>query len=244
LKKRIIIEKTIVRRRLFVSHLLNDINAMNAFGRQLLSENRNALRTFDQAAQAIVARIHRAFLTETGAPLFALVRIFRFSRADQVPSAWQIAAEPHDVLLSLAGSYGDLPEWCHPEQSKHHKVISLSTQMTAMMREAFRQLGIQPQLVAQGEPVQQVMSADLRRFYVPEALNSPFIPDQEQFVKPYGIRSVVGVGSQFVSGSAYMLIAFSKVFISDAQSWNFTALAPFTATLLAIYDAKEPLWSF
>ena len=114
-----------------------------------------------------------------------------------------------------------------------------------MMREAFRQLGIQPQLEARNEPpVQQVMSADLRRFYVPEALNSPFIPDQEQFVKPYGIRSVVGVGSQFVSGSAYMLIAFSKVFINDAQSWNFTALAPFTATLLAIYDTKVPLWSF
>jgi hypothetical protein len=228
-----------------MSHLLEDMDAMNEFGRQLLSENREALQTFDQAAQAIVERVYRAFRTEAGAPIFALVRIFRFSRADQVPSAWRTAAEPTDVLLSLAGSYGDLPEWCHPEQSKHHKVISLSKQMTAMMREAFRQLGIQPQLEARNEPpVQQVMSADLRRFYVPEALNSPFIPDQEQFVKPYGIRSVVGVGSQFVSGSAYMLIAFSKVFINDAQSWNFTALAPFTATLLAIYDTKVPLWSF
>ena len=109
-----------------MSHLLEDINAMNDFGRQLLSENREALQTFNQAAQAIVERVYRAFRTEAGAPIFALVRIFRFSRADQVPSAWRTAAEPTDVLLSLAGSYGDLPEWCHPEQSKHHKVISLS----------------------------------------------------------------------------------------------------------------------
>lgn len=227
-----------------MSHLLNDVNAMNDFGRKLLSEYRSALHTFDQAAQAIVERVYHAFQTESGAPIFALVRVFRFSRADQVPSAWQVRAAPEDVLLSLAGSYGDLPEWQRPALSQHHKVVSLSTQATAMMREAFRQLGIQPQLSAQGEPVQQVMSADLRRFYVPEALNSPFIPDQEQFVKPFGIRSVVGVGSQFASGSAYMLIAFSKVFINDEQSWNFTALAPFTATLLAIYDAREPLWSF
>lgn len=228
-----------------MSHLaLNDISAMNEFGRQLLSDYRSSLHTFDQAAQATVERIHQTFRTEDGATIFALVRIFRFSRADQVPSAWQVSAQPTDVLLSLAGSYGDEPAWCHPDQSQHHKVVPLSTHATPMMHEAFRQLGIQPQLGVPGEPVQQIMSADLRRFYVPEALDSPFIPDQEQFVKPYGIRSVVGVGSQFVSGSAYMLIGFSKQFIDDQQSLNFTALAPYVATLLAIYDTKVPLWSF
>jgi hypothetical protein len=44
-----------------MNHLLEDMDAMNDFGRQLLSENREALQTFDQAAQAIVERVYRAF---------------------------------------------------------------------------------------------------------------------------------------------------------------------------------------
>lgn len=223
---------------------LNDIATMNDFGRQLLSDYRSSLQTFDQAAQTIVERIYQTFRTPQGDPIFALLRIFYLARPDHVPNAWRVSADPTDVSLSLAGSYGDEPAWCHPDQSRQHKVVLLSSQATPMMLEAFRQLGIQPQLGAQGEPAQQIMSADLRRFYVPEALGSAFIPDQEQFVKPYGIRSVVGVGSQFVSGNAYMLIGFSKQFIDDQQSLNFTALAPYVATLLAIYEAKEPLWSF
>ncbi len=223
---------------------LNDIATMNEFGRQLLSDYRSSLQTFDQAAQAIVERIHQTFRTPQGDSIFALVRIFYLARPAHAPNAWRVSADPTDVLLSLAGSYGDEPAWCHPTQSQQHKTVLLSTQATPMMLEAFRQLGIQPRLGAQGEPAQQIMSADLRRFYVPEALGSPFIPDQKQFVKPYGIRSVVGVGSQFVSGNAYMLISFSKQFIDDQQSLNFTALAPYVATLLAIYEAKEPLWSF
>ncbi len=223
---------------------LNDIHWMDEFGRKLLADYRHAFQTFDQAAQATTERIYEEFRTHDGAPIFALVRIFRFSRREQVPRAWQISAAPEEVLLSLAGSYGDQPAWRNPQQSQHHKVIPLSTQATAMMQEAFRQLGMLPQFNARSEAVHQLTSADLYRFYVPEALGSPFIPDQEQFVKPYGIRSVVGMGSQFVSGNAYMLIAFSHIFISDQQSRNFTALAPFVATLLAVYDAKVPLWSF
>lgn len=223
---------------------LDNVSSMNAFGRQLLLEHRDSLQTFDQAAQAIVERIYQTFRTEEGRSIFALLRIFRLSRPNEVPSAWSISTQPTDVLLSLAGSCGDEPAWCNPHQSQRHKVVSVSVNATPMMQEAFRQLGIQPQLGRQGEAVRQIMSADLRRFYEPEALGSPFIPDQETFVKPYGIRSVVGIGSQFASGNAYILIGFSKLFISDAQSLNFTALAPHVATLLAIYDAKVPLWSF
>lgn len=76
---------------------------------QLLSDYRSSLQTFDQAAQTIVERIYQTFRTPQGDPIFALLRIFYLARPDHVPNAWRVSADPTDVSLSLAGSYGDEP---------------------------------------------------------------------------------------------------------------------------------------
>lgn len=51
-------------------------------------------------------------------------------------------------------------------------------------------------------------------FYVPQALGSPHIVAQEEFVKPYGIASVIGLGGLITTGDMFALILFSKVPIS------------------------------
>ena len=51
-------------------------------------------------------------------------------------------------------------------------------------------------------------------FYVPRALGSAHIVAQEEFVRPYGIASVIGLGGLITTGDMFALILFSRVPIS------------------------------
>jgi hypothetical protein len=82
----------------------------------------------------------------------------------------------------------------------------------------------------------------VKYFYVPDAYNNPAIPDKDNFVIPYGIRSVIGIGSPFLSGSFYIGLFFSKVFISEEHVETFAKLATPVSTLLATYDRGDHLW--
>ena len=62
-------------------------------------------------------------------------------------------------------------------------------------------------------------------FYVPEALGSPHIPAQEDFVRRYGIRSVVGFGGQLFDGTLYTVILFAKVPVPSASVQRFRNIA-------------------
>ena len=47
-------------------------------------------------------------------------------------------------------------------------------------------------------------------FYVPESVGSPYIPTQDDFVIPNGIKSVLGFGGVLSSGEPFVVIMFSK----------------------------------
>jgi len=47
-------------------------------------------------------------------------------------------------------------------------------------------------------------------FYVPESVGSPYIPTQDDFVIPNGIKSVLGFGRVLFSGELFVVIMFSK----------------------------------
>ena len=55
-------------------------------------------------------------------------------------------------------------------------------------------------------------------FYVPEALNSPYIPAQQDFVARHNIRSVIGFGGLLPSKELFVVILFSKTAISARSS--------------------------
>ncbi len=48
-------------------------------------------------------------------------------------------------------------------------------------------------------------------FYVPEALGSPYIPAQKEFVIPYGVRSVMGFGGMLPSLEIFVIIMFLNI---------------------------------
>ena len=63
---------------------------------------------------------------------------------------------------------------------------------------------------------------------------SQFIPAQDDFVKPYGVQSVLGVGGMLSSGELFVVIMFSKTAIPQATADAFKTLGP------AVKDALRP----
>ena len=62
-------------------------------------------------------------------------------------------------------------------------------------------------------------------FYVPDALGSPYIPAQQEFVVPCGIKSVLGLGGVFPSGDIFAIIMFVRVPITEEVADLFKTLA-------------------
>jgi sigma-B regulation protein RsbU (phosphoserine phosphatase) len=74
-------------------------------------------------------------------------------------------------------------------------------------------------------------------FFVAEALGSPYVPAQEDFVIPSGIRSVLGFGGVLPSGELFAVILFSQTPIAAATAERFGSIAlSVKLALLAFVD--------
>ena len=73
-------------------------------------------------------------------------------------------------------------------------------------------------------------------FHVLKAEGSPFVPAQEEFVKKYGIQSVLGFGAPLPSGEMFAVILFSREIISENTAELFKTLALCAKSALLPYD--------
>lgn len=62
-------------------------------------------------------------------------------------------------------------------------------------------------------------------FFVPDAVGSDYVPDQEKFVIPYGIRSILGFYGLLPSRNLFTVIVFSKTVIPRETTEYFKTLA-------------------
>ena len=62
-------------------------------------------------------------------------------------------------------------------------------------------------------------------FHVPVALDSPFVPAQKDFVKPYAIASAFGFGGVLPDGDLCVVIAFTRVEVSSSTAEMFRTIA-------------------
>ncbi|MGE5296319.1 MAG: hypothetical protein ACM3VT_15965, partial [Solirubrobacterales bacterium] len=62
-------------------------------------------------------------------------------------------------------------------------------------------------------------------FHVPEAVGSPDIPEQAEFVIPHGVRSVLGFGGMLPGRDLFAVILFSQVPIPRSTAELFRPLA-------------------
>ena len=225
--------------------VLTDSTALQSYGRELFRSNRDQWENFEQAAQAACEQIYNEF-KEDGDSIFALVRIFRLSNSDTLPPE-EDSTMAGGHWLTLMGTYGDEPEWCNRMKSQGHRVIPAGAFGTPMLKAVFEQTNLDVKSLEEGEDIEPTIIMDgsqlTKFFHVEDAKNSPYIVAQDEFVKPYNIKSVVGIGSAFVSNSLYVCIGFSKITLDKEMAENFASLSPFLSTLMSLYDSRGKLWS-
>lgn len=191
------------------------------------------------AAQRVVDFFRHEFVDEHGASASALVRFFKTQRFDAIDGDQQAfalkasgsAALDEDVrCLTLLATAGDEPAWTSPEYSRGHRAIPLTSidmvERAPMIAQLIKQLGLSVAKVVHPQ-AGLLLDTDGRKhnvFYVPQALGSPHIVAQEEFVKPYGIASVIGLGGLITTGDMFALILFSKVPISREVADLFAVL--------------------
>ena len=167
----------------------------------------------------------------TGAKNCVLVRFFKTHAYEKLtPSLQEYARNilghnqiEHNLkCLTLLATAGELPEWNSRHQSVGHKAIPLASEdainRIPMISQLIRQLGLNPGMVLQPD-VNLLIDIEQRMynvFYVANALNSPYIPSQESFVIPFGVKSVIGFGGLLPTGEMFVILMFLRVLVPQS----------------------------
>jgi hypothetical protein len=196
--------------------------------------------SMEDAADGFVRYLYDNLVEGTrGARACALVRFFKtHAYRDLDPGARDFARlvlgrEPERATqcLTLLGTAGDESEWNSRAASAGHRAIPLTSEAVVdrfpMISQLIHQLGIRDDLFSNPDPglLIESESRNITVFHVAEAVGSPHVPAQEEFVVRSGIRSVLGFGGVLPSGSLYVTILFSRVPISRETAGLFKTLA-------------------
>jgi hypothetical protein len=177
---------------------------------------------------------------QTGERACALVRFYKTHAFGELPPELRDFARgilggnappPTTKCLTLLATTGERPEWNTRHTSVGHQAIPLpSPELVArlpMIAQLINQFGIEVQTLLAADPARMVdlTQQTFNVFYVPDAVGSPNIPAQAEFVIPSGIQSVLGFGGVLPSNNLFAIILFSKVPISRETAEMFKPLA-------------------
>jgi PAS domain S-box-containing protein len=146
---------------------------------------------------------------------------------------------PETKCLTLLATAGQESQWNDRTASVGHQAIPLTSEEAVarapMLARLIEQLGLEIRTVLKPQPEQllELQQQTFDVFYVPDAIGSPFIPAQESFAIPYGLKSVLGFGSLLPSGNLFAIVLFLKINIprSTAEMFSLLALSVKTAVL-------------
>jgi hypothetical protein len=198
-------------------------------------------QSMEETADRVVQYFYQQFRDrQTGESPFALVRFFKTHPYEALTpdlhafAQTMVADAPISSAtkcLTLLATTGNRPEWQTRQASKGHQVIPLmSAKLVAqfpMISQLIQQFGLEIRAVLSPSPdlILDLEQRTFNVFLVPNALNSPYVPAQAEFVLPFGIRSVLGFGGMLPSGDLIALILFSKLSITRETADLFKTLA-------------------
>jgi hypothetical protein len=212
--------------------------------------------TLEEAADAITRYLYEHCVDASGERACALVRFYKTHRYDELePELKTFAAtllggpEPRADMrcLVLLATAGDEPAWNARRSSRGHQAIPLPSaervRAAPMIMRLIEDMGVDIEsLVSAAEPTAR--GADARTydvFHVEQALGSPFIPAQRDFVEPYGIASVIGFGGLLRSGELFSVILFSRATIPARSAARFRTIALDVRSSLFTFDERR-IW--
>ncbi|MEK6631789.1 MAG: PAS domain S-box protein [Nitrospirota bacterium] len=190
-------------------------------------------------------------------PACVLVRAFKTHPYERLAPELQaladarlggIPASPGMKCLTLLGSTGAVTGWNNPALSSRFRVIPLAGPEALAQLPMFAQLFAQFHVNVSGiqntstSLLLDQRTAAFNAFHVPHAVNSPYVPGQQDFVLPFGVQSVFGCGGLLPTGAMFALVLFAKIPVSKDTADLFRtialsvklALAPFEHTQLIL----------
>jgi hypothetical protein len=213
--------------------------------------------SMEEVAGRIVRYLHDTLINgQTGERACSLIRFFKthaYEGLDDELKAFALnmlggsIPLPETKCFTLLGTVGENQEWNLRGISKGHKAIPLPSEEVVhqipMIRNLIKQLGLSVRSVVKPDPalLLDIEQKTYNVFLVPEALGSPYVPAQKEFVIPYGIKSVMGFGGMFPSLDIFVIIMFLKTSISREAADLFNnlslniklAILPFEKTVFA-----------
>ena len=195
--------------------------------------------SMEETASRIVRYLYEGLRDPTlDQPACALVRMFVTLPFDELQPEQQSFSEkvlgarpsPSMKCLTLLATAGELPDWNSRQTSRGHQALPLpspeAVSRSPMIAQLIRQLGIEiSALLSDGTLVIDTAQHTFNVFYVGNAVGSPVIPAQQEFVIPYGVRSVLGFGGLLPSGELFATILFSRTYIPREVADLFKTLA-------------------
>jgi len=211
--------------------------------------------SMEASSEKIVKYIYQHFCdSQTGENSCVLVRLFKTHPYGELEDSLQQSARrlmngkspAADMKCwTLLAAAGAEPHWNSRHTAAENIAIPLvSTYLVAKMpaiSETIRQFGLDIPTVLgiERERFLQLEPAVLNIFHVSEAKGSPFIPEQDSLIIPYGVKSVLAFGGLLESGSLFTVVIFLKVKIPPSTAQLFKYLALSVKTALSISDEKD-----
>ncbi len=186
----------------------------------------------------------------------ALVRLFKTHPLGGLDGSLQTAArsmmndgEPtrNTKCLTLLATAGSEDNWNDRTRSAGHKAIPLPSPAAVdripMISQLINQFGLDVSTVVSPDPelIVDLEQTTFNVFHVPDAVGSPHVPAQEDFVVAHGIKSVLGFGGMFPSGNLFAVIMFARVPIPRHTADQFESLA--LSVKLALLPHKDQVFS-
>ena len=207
-------------------------NALRALG--------SAASSMETAANNIVQHLYNNVIdSETNEKACALIRLYNTPPYGQLASGLQEfasgimggAPESQDMkCLTMMATAGEHADWNSRSTSSGHRAIPLASadfvRGIPMIAQLVSQFGIEMGSVISPDPnvIGDLARQTFNTFHIADAVYSPYIPAQDDFVKPYGAKSVLGFGGVLSSGELFVVIMFSKVSIPASTASIFRDL--------------------
>ncbi len=209
-------------------------------------------RNTKELEQNLAEYLYRRIQDDDGQPAMALVRLFQTERFEDLDAELQrlaqssVGDQPLDRrtrCLVLKGTAGVDPSWNDIRRSEQHRVIPLPTdaaiKQSPMLLRLIEQLGVDVEEFVTARPPVPPSDLDTNIFHIAEARGSEFIPEQDSFVIPYRIQSVLGFGDLLPNGELFAVICFSRVPVSAQTAVLFSHLSISAKLALLAVEPSE-----
>ncbi len=196
--------------------------------------------TLEASAQRACRFLYDELTGPDGQRACALVRCYKTHAYNALEPELQAFARdalgaeqprPSMKVLTLMATIGQSAAWNSRHLSRGHRAIPLpSPEIVAkapMIAQLIKELGLELNTVLQPSPdvVKELAGKRHGVFHVENALGSPYIPAQQEFVVRFGIRSVLGFGGMMPTGDFFAVILFATVHVPAKAADRFKTLA-------------------